>query len=214
MGESALSGDTEGPKGYKELERIAARLERGEDIDAVTVRELLRWFGAERRGPQINQTIRYALSINNLFIKPDMNQQHLDGPLEFGEGLSPLGRLIDAKGPMEFRSGQPMSADQAEVANGLWQEILFDRLADWWDQHPSATQSEIQAQINALALLDIDVLVGNKSADIIPFPVVKPPPNQEAPPVIRDRPTEITDATFRIRQLPMRQQSSDLRCSE
>jgi hypothetical protein len=164
---SALSNDTESPKGHKKLEQIAASLERGENVEAVTVRELLQWFGAERRGPQINQTIRYALSKKYLFTEPELNQQYLDGPLKFGKGLSPLGRLINAKGPMEFRSGQSMSADQAGVANGLWLEALLDRLADWRDQHPSATQTEIQAQINALAL------VGNKTADIIPFPSVK-----------------------------------------
>jgi CBS domain-containing protein len=103
---------------------------------------------------------------------------------------------------MEFRSGQAMSSDEAEVANGIWQEALFDRLADWWDQHPSATQSKIQAQIDALTLLDLDVLFGNKTADIIPFPVVKQPPNEEHPSVVRDRPIKIMDATFRIGRLP------------
>ncbi len=197
-----MSSDIGSLDGGKKLARIADSFDRGENVEAVTVRELLGWFGADYRGPQINQKIREALSKNNLFTKPELNEQHLDDLLKFDQGLSPLGRLIEAKGPMEFHGGQPLTADQADIANGFWLERILDCFSEWWDQHPSATHSEIKAKIDALALLDCVDLFDNKTADIIPFPIVKLPLNQEHASVVRERPPEIVDSTVRIGQLP------------
>ena len=47
------------------LDQIVARLDRGETVEPVTLRELLTWFGADRRGVLVNRMIRDALDSRN-----------------------------------------------------------------------------------------------------------------------------------------------------
>src|SRR5271166_4383454 len=69
--------------GYRKLQQIAGRLRNGEKVGAVTVRELLDWFGAKRRGANITFTIDEALGVNELRTEPYFYQQYIDSPIEF-----------------------------------------------------------------------------------------------------------------------------------
>jgi CBS domain-containing protein len=73
-------------EGYKKLEHVSAQLKDCGTSQSVTVRELLGWFGAKRRGSSIVYTIKDALYDNNLRTEPDFQFQYLDGPLEFKIG--------------------------------------------------------------------------------------------------------------------------------
>ena len=70
-----MSNDTESPEGHKKLEQIAASLER-ENVEAVTVRELLQWFGAERRGRSDQPDNPLRIIQKELFTEPELNQQY------------------------------------------------------------------------------------------------------------------------------------------
>jgi hypothetical protein len=78
--------DDKGREGNRRLEHIAASLKSGQKVEPITVRELLRWFGAERRGDEINNMIRRALRENNLRTDPDFAEQFIEGAIEFHEG--------------------------------------------------------------------------------------------------------------------------------
>ena len=65
------------------LDQIADRLREGSDAGTATVRELLSWFGAQRRGFYIVNHIRDALMDAGLETKPDFFDQYIDGPIEF-----------------------------------------------------------------------------------------------------------------------------------
>ena len=57
---------------------IRGSLEAREDVTAVSVRELLRWAGAERRGYMVAYRIRSALKENGVSTLPDFDTVHLD----------------------------------------------------------------------------------------------------------------------------------------
>jgi CBS domain-containing protein len=72
------------PTGRERLMQIAEQLEAGgQRTESVTPRELLRWFGASRRGPLIVKSIRSSLSDAKLATKPDFEGAYVDGPIEF-----------------------------------------------------------------------------------------------------------------------------------
>src|SRR5260370_2023823 len=114
----------EGSEGYKKLEHIAARLDSGDCVEPITVRELLRWFGAERRGVRTNEMIRDALLKNNLRIEPDLNAQVLNDEIQFHND----------------------STAEAVVHSELRFELFTLRLAAWIDENPDATESDIRAK--------------------------------------------------------------------
>ena len=67
----------------EKLKEIAQQLRNGARPTSVSVRELLIWFDAERRGYFIVQRIRNALSDAGLLTSPDFEGVWIDGPLEF-----------------------------------------------------------------------------------------------------------------------------------
>jgi CBS domain-containing protein len=69
--------------GADRLKQIAEQLEStGQPAEPVTPRELLRWFGAYRRGPLIVKNIRAALYDAKLATKPDFEGAWVDGLIE------------------------------------------------------------------------------------------------------------------------------------
>ena len=69
--------------GAEKLKQIAEQLEKsGQPAEPVTPRELLRWFGAYRRGPLIVKKIRSALYEAKLATKPDFEGAWVDGVIE------------------------------------------------------------------------------------------------------------------------------------
>lgn len=62
--------------------QISTDVEKGERPTA-TVRELLAWFGAERRGYRVVEDVRKSLESFKLATLPPFESQYIDGPLEF-----------------------------------------------------------------------------------------------------------------------------------
>lgn len=103
------------------LGRIAAELRRGEEPQQVTVRELLSWFGALRRGFWIVRSISHALRINDLVTKPDFEGAYIDEVLSFVQtpAATPKDEQRDATQPSPpdptYRIGKLASANKKPV---------------------------------------------------------------------------------------------------
>ena len=69
--------------GAEQLQEIARSLRDGKDIPRVTVREFLSWFGAQRRGSFVAQTIRFHLARAGLTTEPDFESTYIDAPIKF-----------------------------------------------------------------------------------------------------------------------------------
>jgi CBS domain len=65
------------------LGEIADHLKRAEDYPSITVRELLSWFDAQRRGYWIVEQIREALIFAGLSTIPDFESAYIDSPIRF-----------------------------------------------------------------------------------------------------------------------------------
>jgi CBS domain-containing protein len=66
----------------KQLQEMVDRVERGEAADA-TVRKLLRWFGAERRGVWVIERVRGGLKEAKLQTAPDFESAWIDQAIVF-----------------------------------------------------------------------------------------------------------------------------------
>jgi len=71
------------------LTAIRGSLDAGEDVGAVSVRELLRWAGAERRGYMVAYRVRNALRENGIMTLPDFDSVHLDSTVLFVLDVQP-----------------------------------------------------------------------------------------------------------------------------
>ncbi len=65
------------------LERIAEQLKHGEESPSVTVRNLLSWFGSQRRSYWNVFFIRRALKETNLETEPDFESAYIDSYVKF-----------------------------------------------------------------------------------------------------------------------------------
>jgi CBS domain-containing protein len=65
------------------LKQFEEQLRNGEKVPPVTVRELLRWVGAQRRGSFNNFSIRSALRRTHLSTVPNFTVPYIDGLVEF-----------------------------------------------------------------------------------------------------------------------------------
>jgi hypothetical protein len=65
------------------LTSIADQLQRGERVHPVTVRKLLSWFHAQRRGSWVVYTIKQALEAAKLRTDPDFESEYIDAPISF-----------------------------------------------------------------------------------------------------------------------------------
>jgi CBS domain-containing protein len=65
------------------LEELKGRLENGEEIAPLSVREFIAWFGAQRRGAATAWGIRRVLSGASLRTVPDFEAAHLDAHVRF-----------------------------------------------------------------------------------------------------------------------------------
>jgi len=71
----------------RRLSEIAEQLKRGEKPEPETVRTLLNWFGAQRRGHYVAQRIKRLLRKNGLTTIPDFQYAYIDSLIGFD--LSP-----------------------------------------------------------------------------------------------------------------------------
>src|SRR6266404_5977732 len=65
------------------LELIAAQLKKGIAPPQETVRTLLSWFGASRRGYNVSRWIKSKLTEHGLRTEPDFEYSYIDGPISF-----------------------------------------------------------------------------------------------------------------------------------
>ena len=155
----------------KRLAQIAARLKNGERVAPITVRELLRWYGAKYRGVRINEVIREALLQNNLRIEPNLNAQHIDSRIKFREGV--VMDKIEEQFHQNYRhldEGSELNEIEAAMLNKLYIERFSDCLAGWIDQNPGVREREIRAKAQALNELEFDELESQDGAEIILLP--------------------------------------------
>jgi len=132
------------PQGYRKLEQISAQLKDRVTPQPATVRELLQWFGAKRRGSSTVYMIKGALYDNNLRTEPSFELQYLDGPLEFKIGK---------------REGDVFRFDEESTASTSSAEILL---------FPSAPQGPG----GSLIITDPTYRIGRlPSANVVPVSV-------------------------------------------
>lgn len=65
------------------LAEISQQLRQGQQVAPVTIRTLLSWFGAQRRGSFIVYYIRHCLLVNGLATRPDFQSEWIDANVEF-----------------------------------------------------------------------------------------------------------------------------------
>ena len=77
--------------GLSQLKRVAETLKNGDSAAPVTVRQLLEWFGQQRRGWRVVATVKGALRRTGLSTEPDFATAYIDGHLTFSvtEGGAP-----------------------------------------------------------------------------------------------------------------------------
>jgi CBS domain-containing protein len=119
------------------LDQIMARLDRGETVEPVTLRELLTWFGANRRGVLVNRMIRDALDSRNLRVEPDLVATSLEGEIEFYKGSRAAGYSFAL----------------------LRHALASTRLAAWIDENPGVSESGIRSKAADLDKLNIGELM-------------------------------------------------------
>lgn len=66
-----------------QLRAVAAALGNDDEVPAVTAREFLSWFGAQRRGYMVVWRIRNALQNNGLITVPDFESAYIDSKISF-----------------------------------------------------------------------------------------------------------------------------------
>lgn len=67
----------------RRLSEIAEQLKRGEEPEPETVRTLLGWFDAQRRGHYVTQRIRKFLRRHQLITEPDFEYAYIDSTVKF-----------------------------------------------------------------------------------------------------------------------------------
>lgn len=70
-------------RGKEAIEEISRKLDAGEEVAPVTVRTLLSWFGAKRRGWYIVREIKLALAKHELFTNPFFDAAYIDSEIRF-----------------------------------------------------------------------------------------------------------------------------------
>lgn len=113
------------PSGRQRLLAVAERLKRGGQSEALTVREFLSWFGAQRRGNWIVYSIHSALKNAGLITKPDFEAAFIDS--EIAINLSVTAVAVAPQQPEvageelpdpTYRIGKLASANQKPLAVG------------------------------------------------------------------------------------------------
>jgi CBS domain-containing protein len=83
------------------LSEVREKLVAHEAVDGLTVRTLLRWFGAARRGLFVARNIEKALTEAGLETFPDFNAVHIDSPIVFKLLKSRPDEVIPSRDPAE-----------------------------------------------------------------------------------------------------------------
>lgn len=108
----------------RRLTEISQQLKRGEKPEPETVRTLLSWFDAQRRGHYVTQRVRRALRKHGLITKPDFEYSYIDSPVEFQ--LAPTTQTIKPVGiPSEEEVPTPVIV-QVDAGSGVVASAIED----------------------------------------------------------------------------------------
>jgi CBS domain-containing protein len=107
------------PQSEDKLKAIAAQLKKGVAPQRESVRSLLLWFNAERRGYNVVRRVRSALKRHGLVTSPDFEYAYIDGFVSF-EKVAQAGQSADVEGGTAtadptYRIGRLPSANKSPV---------------------------------------------------------------------------------------------------
>lgn len=135
----------------EKLSHIVTQLNEQKKVNPISVRELLRWFDAQRRGIHIVREVRKALAIAKLQTSPDFEGAYIDGLIEFNLSNEPSknktrsapdslnGPSSEAKPDPTYRIGKLRSANTVPVSvnpNQTIKEAVTIMLANDFSQLP------------------------------------------------------------------------------
>ncbi len=93
------------------LGEIAETLSQGRAPESISVRELIGWFEALRRGSVINWQIRRSLEQAGLITVPDFESAHIDGRVQFA-----LPTPVQSEAPPEQQPNEPSQEQDPQQA--------------------------------------------------------------------------------------------------
>ena len=105
------------------LAEVKRQLQAGESVEPITVRQFIKWFGAERRGNRVAWRIRRALERNELSTVPDFDGAHIDAEICF------IGKTTTAQTPPPLKTSQDEAQGSAAVVE-LIAEMIEGANAD------------------------------------------------------------------------------------
>lgn len=96
------------------IQDIQKAVAEGKPSDSVSVRELIGWFGAARRGSNVNWIIRRVLAEAGLTTIPDFESCHIDGRVQFSlaQPVPPQEEAAAAVQPAAPEPAQEQAAPQ------------------------------------------------------------------------------------------------------
>ena len=157
------------------LKGIAQLLKQERPTKPVTVRDLLNWFGAQRRGPLKVEQIRDALESAELQTKPDFEEPYIDGTIEFIlAGQEPVvtenrakpgletGQTVDPK----YRIRRLPSANRGVTSvspNHTVRQAITIMLADDFSQLPVMTNKRSVSGVISWRSIGKSILLYGKS---------------------------------------------------
>ncbi len=103
-------------QGPDRIRVVSDRLRSGEQIDPLTVREFLSWFGAKRRGYMMVHQIREALEKYAVVTEPDFEVTYIDGEISL---KSAYPQPAAATGPATPRGSSGTSTTEITAAGTL-----------------------------------------------------------------------------------------------
>lgn len=102
-----------------QMTRISELLQESQIPDSVSVRELLSWFGAQRRGFYVTQSINEAMSQLHLTATPDFESAYIDAHVRFELAKRREEQVVDvAEGEVSSLEGVPDSNEEAQYVTG------------------------------------------------------------------------------------------------
>ena len=108
--------------GLSQLRRVAKSLKNGDSPPTVTVRQLLEWFGKQRRSWRVVVTVKGALRRTGLSTEPDFATAHIDDQLTFS--------LADDKGalpqPGDEQDPKGLRDAKTDTTNSSASEALIE----------------------------------------------------------------------------------------
>lgn len=134
----------------KELKQIADNIKNGKQQDAISVREMLSWFGAERRGVNVVFKIRQELKKHKIQTEPNFEDVWIDSKINFVKQQSPTESEVLSKdsefeiipgnkiGLLEAANTQPQTVTKETPL----QKAITIMMAEGYSQLPVIAENE------------------------------------------------------------------------